>query len=241
MTIAVDDVPIMPAITKYLARAPPERPAEHHAGAEQQRDVEAAGQQEPSATADQLIDRELDAEVEQQQHEPDGRQQLEFVRVLQDDDPGRPAEMIPATMKNGMVGRPIRRPNRANSPARSRAAPRTASSLSTLHDAGRRPARLPWGMTPSHAVSMSRYVPWLLLSLVLFACGGDDEPAAPAPGTRRDVLGAHRRDRRARLGAGRAERGLRGRQAHRRQRLQSLHVELHARRRGSRAGRATWP
>ena len=28
---------------------------------------------------------------------------------------------------------------------------------------------------------MSRYVPWLLLSLVLFACGGDDEPAAAAP------------------------------------------------------------
>ena len=37
---------------------------------------------------------------------------------------------IPATMKKGIVGSPMRRPKRANSPASSSAAPSTASSLS---------------------------------------------------------------------------------------------------------------
>ena len=88
--------------------------------------------------------------------------------------------MIPATMKNGMVGRPIRRPNRANSPASSRAAPSTASSLSTLRDARHRRAGLPWGTTPSHALD-APLRPIVLISLVLFACGGEDEQAAAAP------------------------------------------------------------
>ena len=89
MTIAVDEVPIIPAITKISRVPQSSAQSEHEPGAEVEGDVLAARPQETPPAAQELVDRELDPEVEQQQDETEHRQQVDLVGILEHDDAGR--------------------------------------------------------------------------------------------------------------------------------------------------------
>ena len=81
--------PDHPGDDEDLARPPAERPAEHEAGAEVERDVRAARPQQTPPTAEEIVDRELDPEVKEQQDQAEHRQQVDRLRVLEHDDSRR--------------------------------------------------------------------------------------------------------------------------------------------------------
>jgi hypothetical protein len=81
--------PDHPRDDEGLARAPAERPAEHQSGAEVQGDVRAARPEQAPPAAEQLVDRELDPQVEEQQDQAEDRQQMDRLRVLEHDDARR--------------------------------------------------------------------------------------------------------------------------------------------------------
>ena len=81
--------PDHPRDDEDLARPPAERPAEHEAGAEVERDVRPARPQQTAPTAEEIVDRELDPEVKEQQNQAEHRQQVDRLRVLEHDDSRR--------------------------------------------------------------------------------------------------------------------------------------------------------
>jgi hypothetical protein len=84
-----------------LLAAPPEREPERKARADVEDEIHRGRRDEPAASARELVQRELDAEVEEQEDQPERREQLEVLGVGEqhqarcvgsDEDPGEHEE-----------------------------------------------------------------------------------------------------------------------------------------------------
>ena len=89
VTIAVDDVPIIPAMTKISRVPQPSAQPSTRPAPKLSAMYEPPAHSESPPSAEELVDGELDPEVEEQQDQAEHRQQVDRVRVLEHDDARR--------------------------------------------------------------------------------------------------------------------------------------------------------
>ena len=88
VTIADEEMPEHPGEHQRLGGAPAEGEPEAEPGADVQREVGPAGERHPAAARLEVVEVELEAEVEEQQHQAERGEHLQVVRVRDEHDAG---------------------------------------------------------------------------------------------------------------------------------------------------------